>query len=219
MARTPVQLTNATPHGCRRDAKWNTLYLQANGHFQQQCPGVLAKIMAAVRAADAAEHTMQLLSGKRERDVGVRCIEYHQVQVGGALPERKHMDRGSLVTVDVLLSEPRVDFEGGDFCTLESDGALLLHKFGGRDRSGDALLFVSHKYHCVQPVQSGVRRVLVIELWLGPDRTCEHRCNHPKACSLEFRPEEVEAMTAADDSFTQSVWNGTEWETAQTGPS
>ena len=200
-----------------RDAKWNTIYLHAGGQFQSHCPDILAKIIAAVRAADAREPSMKMLVRKRERDVGVRCVEYHQVQLGGALPEHTHMDRGSLATVDILLSEPGVDFEGGEFRTLESDGTLLPHQFGGRDRPGDALLFVSHKYHCVQPVCKGLRRVLVIELWLGPDRDCEHRCNHPQACSLKFRPDEVEAIAAAaaDGGFTESVWNGAAWETAR----
>ena len=31
---------------------------------------------------------------------------------------------------------------------------------------GDALLFVSHKPHCVAPVTSGLRQVLVMELWV-----------------------------------------------------
>jgi hypothetical protein len=162
---------------------------------------------------------MQMLMRKQERDIGVRCVEYHQVQLSGALPEHTHMDRGSLVTVDILLSEPGVDFEGGEFQTLESDGTLLPHQFGGSDRPapGDALLFVSHKYHCVQPVCKGLRRVLVIEFWPGPDRECEHRCNHPQACSLKLGSEEVEAIAAAaaDGGFTESVWNGTAWETAR----
>ena len=202
---------------CHRDAKWNTVYLHAGGKFQSRCANILAKIIAAVRAADALEPSMQLLVRKRERDVGVRCVEYHQVQLSGALPEHTHMDRGSLVTVDILLSEPGIDFEGGEFGTLESDGQLLTHQFGGRDRPGDALLFVSHKYHCVQPVLKGRRRVLVIELWVGPDRDCEHRCNHPQACSMKLRPEEVEAIVAAGagGGFTESVWNGTAWETAR----
>ena len=41
---------------------------------------------------------------------------------------------------------------------------------------GDALVFVSHKYHCVAPVTHGERRVLVIELWEGEERSCPHRC-------------------------------------------
>ena len=41
---------------------------------------------------------------------------------------------------------------------------------------GDALVFVSHKYHCVAPVESGERRVLVIELWEGDEKACPHRC-------------------------------------------
>ena len=42
--------------------------------------------------------------------------------------------------------------------------------------AGDAIVFPSRKYHCVQPVTSGVRRVLIMELWCGEERNCGHRC-------------------------------------------
>jgi len=38
------------------------------------------------------------------------------------------------------------------------------------------VVFPSHKYHGVEAVEKGVRRVLVAELWEGPPRTCAHRC-------------------------------------------
>jgi predicted 2-oxoglutarate/Fe(II)-dependent dioxygenase YbiX len=119
----------------------------------------------------------RILTEKLESDVGVRCIEYHHVRPGGSLPDPKHHDVGSLVTIDVLLCEP-TDFTGGEFTTLEHDGRVQLQQFGGRERSaaGDGILFVSHKYHSVRAVTSGTRRVLVIELWVGPDTTCNHRC-------------------------------------------
>jgi len=49
---------------------------------------------------------------------------------------------------------------------------LLAHRFD----MGDALVFASHKRHCVTPVLSGTRRVLVMELWCGEPRQCAHRC-------------------------------------------
>ena len=55
------------------------------------------------------------------------------------------------------------DFEGGTFQTLEADGQLQPYQF----ELGDALVFVSHKYHCVAPVTDGRRRVLVTELYTG----------------------------------------------------
>ena len=59
-----------------------------------------------------------------------------------------------------MLSE-RSDFAGGDLATLECDDTLKRH---GPWEQGDALIFPSHKYHCVTPVQQGLRRVLVIEV-------------------------------------------------------
>ena len=54
----------------------------------------------------------------------------------------KHHDYGSLLTMDVLLSDPS-DFSGGAFCTLEPDGHMQTHSF----EQGDLLIFQSHKYH------------------------------------------------------------------------
>ena len=47
--------------------------------------------------------------------VRFRTVEYHEVTAGGALPDPGHFDGGSLVTVDVMLRRPGVDFEGGGF--------------------------------------------------------------------------------------------------------
>ena len=45
---------------------------------------------------------------------------------GGGLHTQKHVDQGSLVTIDILLSDP-AEIEGGVLQTLEADGALLPH--------------------------------------------------------------------------------------------
>ena len=40
------------------------------------------------------------------------------------------------------------------------------------------MLFLSHKYHCVSPVESGTRNVLVAELWEGDEReAADGRCD------------------------------------------
>mgnify|MGYP002632737795 CR=1 FL=1 len=104
-------------------------------------------------------------------EVVPRCVEYHVVEPGGSLPFVHHYDHGSLITIDVMLSHSD-EFEGGQFQTLETDGTMVTHAF----EQGDALIFVSHKPHCVQPVKSGRRNVLVVELWEGLERTCAHRC-------------------------------------------
>lgn len=177
----------------KHDGRWETLYLHSDGHFRRECADILAKIGREARRAEAAEPSMcQLLTSLPAQDVGCRCIEYHEVRAGGGLPDPHHHDIGSLVTVDVMLSDPAVDFEGGEFHTLESDGSMKPHIFA---RMGDALMFVSHKYHCVQPVRAGLRRVLVLEFWLGPDRRCAHRCDTPPQlpCSYNFHPEKLAA--------------------------
>merc|ERR1711924_327646 len=67
------------------------------------------------------------------------------------------------------------DFEGGAFRTLEADGNLLSHPF----ERGDLNVFLSHKYHCVDPVMHGRRQVFVCEWWEGLERRCNERCMIP----------------------------------------
>mmetsp|Transcript_624 Transcript_624/g.1028 ORF Transcript_624/g.1028 Transcript_624/m.1028 type:complete len:175 (-) Transcript_624:473-997(-) len=82
-------------------------------------------------------------------------------------------------------------FEGGDLQTEEADGTLKKHEF----KQGDALVFVSHKYHCVGRVRSGRRNVMVLEFWYGPERQCPHRCEH--------FGQEICAIDPAQSSYTQ----------------
>ena len=77
------------------------------------------------------------------------------------------------MTVDLMLTE---GFEGGEFQTLEApDDELRSWTF----EKGDAMAFVSHKFHCVAPVRAGLRAVVILEFWEGPARRCAHRCLDP----------------------------------------
>ena len=97
-----------------------------------------------------------------------------------------HYDAGSLLTLDLMLSHT-TEFTGGCFTTPQVDGSLRHHRL----ERGDAVLFVSHKYHHVTPVESGKRTVLVLEVWRGPARTCPHRCPNPEgACHFAREGEE-----------------------------
>ena len=89
----------------------------------------------------------------------------------GALSDPTHCDGGSLVTLDIMFSAPG-DFQGGTFVTPEYDGILAKHSF----EQGDLIVFPSHKYHYVEPVTTGHRRVMVMEIWRGKTRSCAHRC-------------------------------------------
>ena len=144
---------------------WQTFYLHTEDALRETCPALHAKVVAAAAAGwDGA--------APAGAGLAVRNAELHEVAAGGALPDPDHYDSGSYATIDVMLSAPGVDFEGGHFETLEADGSFDRPRF---DR-GDALVFCSHKKHCVRPVTKGTRRVLVLEVWFGPHRTCGHRC-------------------------------------------
>ena len=64
------------------------------------------------------------------------------------------------------------EFEGGGFYTLETNGELKKRSF----EQGDALIFMSHKKHCVSQITRGRRQVLVLEFWEGEEKSCAHRC-------------------------------------------
>ena len=68
-----------------------------------------------------------------------------------------------------MLARPGVDFSGGDFVAAGAESCPF-------EAVGDAIIFVSHKYHHVEPVARGRRRVLVVEFWRGAERACGHRC-------------------------------------------
>ena len=46
-----------------------------------------------------------------------------------------------MITIDVMLTVPGIDFEGGGFCTLESDGQLRNYD---NFSLGDALVFLRY---------------------------------------------------------------------------
>lgn len=174
-ARERNQFTLCRP--CDHGGEYRTTWLQG-----VTLPSAVARIIdnlvSLMKEADVHASWGLLL----DQDHEVRCIEFHEYVAGqgcdagirSGAPDMTHYDAGSLVTLDLMLSDTK-DFEGGSFATPEQDGTLQAHSF----EQGDVLVFVSHKYHHVSPVTSGTRAVLVIELWRGPRRTCAHRCLNP----------------------------------------
>lgn len=184
-------------------APWETTYLHTAGGFPRECRPLQEKILELARKVDE-EQEWGLLSGQPLRQGGIlstnsststeklaqvsqqqeaelpmgplnfRTIEYHEVSSGGALPNPDHFDGGSLITIDILLTEKSSNFTGGDFVTSEPDGQMK--EYPAFCNQGDALVFVSHKRHSVRPVTSGRRAVLVSELWHGTACDCAHRC-------------------------------------------
>ncbi|KAH8064094.1 hypothetical protein JL721_8500 [Aureococcus anophagefferens] len=148
---------------------WTTTYLHTDDQFRQRLGGLRSRLLAAAVAVDGRERWGQL---DETADVNFRTAEYHQYQPGGGLRDARHYDAGSLITMDLMLAAPGADFEGGAFVTPEADGF----------DKGDLVLFVSHKYHNVEPVTRGTRVVLVAEPWRGPEKTCAHRCQTLGAC-------------------------------------
>jgi len=150
------------------DSSWKVAFLQTDNKFQEE-EQLLAKISAKVLEQAKAQWANIDLS-----NLNVRCVEYHkQVAPGPGISDLRHYDMDSVFTVDILLSEPG-SFTGGVFQTLEFGDSVAEHEFGAS--AGDAVAFVSHKFHAVGKVETGTRRVCVVEWWRGPARTCPHRC-------------------------------------------
>ena len=159
------------------DGRWHVVYLHTDGVLRECLPHLADRALAVARATDAAQGWGLL---PPHVDAHVRVAEYHEMKAGGCLGDPHHFDQGSLVTVDVMLARPGEDFDGGALSTLQPAGGVAAHAF---ERQGDALVFVAHKKHHVTPVTRGTRRVFVVEVWDGVERTCAHRCERPRgAC-------------------------------------
>lgn len=100
------------------DAQWSTCYLQSGGHHASLQP-ILQKLKDLALHVDAQPGGWKRLRGDLHQRLRSRCVEHHSVTTGGALPDPTHFDGGSLFTIDVMLNTPGVDFEGGEFCTMD----------------------------------------------------------------------------------------------------
>jgi hypothetical protein len=182
---------------------WRVLYLQAEGAFERLLPELHAKLRRAVADVDAAQG-WGLLARLPPDEWAVRCAEYHQMGPSRGLSDPGHYDTGSLITVDVMLSRPGVDHEGGELCTRKADGTDLEHRAFGQ---GDALVFISHKPHFVRPVVRGVRQVFVVEFWRGEARVCPHRCQLPLpgACALKVQRARERNESEFEDAFLSLI--------------
>jgi hypothetical protein len=181
---------------------WTTAYLHTNSAFEKSLPVIKQKIFDSLVAADR-QHFHILEQEKTTSidatddaemaevfgaKVNIRTVEFHEYIPGGNLKEKLHYDAGSCITVDICLSD---NFEGGELTFPEHDGTITVVD-KSQFSKGDAAFFMSHKYHNVLPVTSGLRRVLVAELWKGPKRTCPHRCTTTCDCSYSLSRNHME---------------------------
>jgi hypothetical protein len=105
---------------------------------------------------------------------------------GGAFP---HVGSGRVVLVSPLFQggggahtlRPGISTAHGPAPRAQRPLWLSLPRGAGAHRyhdftQGDAMVFVSHKFHGVEPVTSGRRQVCILEFWGGRECTCPHRC-------------------------------------------
>lgn len=87
-------------------------------------------------------------------------------------------------------------FDGGTFRTFECDERYLEYP---EFNQGDAMVFVSHKYHGVAPVTRGIRKVCVVEYWTGEERVCPHRCKRRSGVCTYQRKAAGDVSGAGED--------------------
>ena len=150
---------------------WSTTYLHTFHAFQNRNTELHQKLREAAILADAEAKWGMCAVAPDE--IRTRCVEFHDIGESGGLPQKAHYDKGSCVTIDVMLREPAA---GGAFMTHAVDENGELTEVEVPFAQGDAVIFPSHKYHWVEPVTEGTRRVLIMELWRGEERSCNHRC-------------------------------------------
>ena len=152
---------------------WLVTFLNTDGAFESMLPELYERIR---RAAVTVDREHWNVTADIEH-VNYRVVEYHTMRSSldgkptkGGLHTKRHCDQGSLITIDILLTDP-ADIDGGVLQTLEADGTLLDHSW----EQGDALFFLSHKYHCVSELTRGTRNVMVCELWQGTENDTPSR--------------------------------------------
>ena len=140
-------------------------------------PRTIAKILRFAR--DAAREQGWTAEGGPLESCGdvesfrVRTAERWCYKLGGGLTNQAHFDHGSLMTLVSALDD---GYEGGIFRTgLDEDGTTREHRM----KPGDCICFLSHKYHNVTPIVSGVRHSLVIEIWEGNPDLRDERLGAP----------------------------------------
>jgi len=147
-----------------RDSNHVYAFFHVNNLIDRELPHILEKILRTMAEAD--EWDLLEPGGHN-----VRVMEYHDYMPGGNQCDPHHRDGGSLVTMSIMLSDTS-EFTGGEFTTEEEDGEDIEYDF----QQGDALVFVSEKYHSVQVVETGRRRTLVTEIWSGARCTIDRDC-------------------------------------------
>ena len=85
-----------------RQGTWETSYLSTDGLFARARPTLRQRLLDLAREVDAEHWNMM---SRATRPVLPRCVEYHTVEPGGSLPYPTHYDAGSLVTIDLMLSD------------------------------------------------------------------------------------------------------------------
>eukprot|EP00966_Prymnesium_polylepis_P193213 4478231-Prymnesium_polylepis.2 len=145
---------NAYPYHVEYGAAHTALFLHREGHFAAFCPKLSSKFQTAMRSQPQMYLSPQV-------KLAVRCAEFHTYTEGDGLSTKGHRDKGSLLTMSILLSHAH-ETGGGAFLTFNHRTGLQQPH---RVVRGDALLFHSEKMHNVASVSNGVRHSFVMELW------------------------------------------------------
>jgi hypothetical protein len=138
-------------------AAWQTVYLNTNNLLKKYAPELYHKFADTLRREDAAEwglfartkcsdtcaastSTNSTIDESISDSINVRVAEFHTVLPGGGLADPSHYDWGSLLTLDIMLSDPSTDFEGGQFALPENGSSDEGSSGSGCDSRGGVVV-------------------------------------------------------------------------------
>eukprot|EP01062_Namystynia_karyoxenos_P043177 TRINITY_DN31622_c0_g1_i1.p1 TRINITY_DN31622_c0_g1~~TRINITY_DN31622_c0_g1_i1.p1 ORF type:complete len:305 (+),score=55.52 TRINITY_DN31622_c0_g1_i1:76-990(+) len=183
-ARDAARANGARPrtgHGGQSGGAHEVTFLHKGGAVWQEAPEAAERLRSILlcalrRLKCCAEHPP-------DSELSLRTAEFHEYGPGAELDPDDHTDAGSLLTMVVAISRPGADHCGG--ASLAIDGrAAESPRVALVPQRGDAVVFPSLKRHGVAPVASGLRRVVVAELWRGPRLECDWRPYRTSAMQL-----------------------------------
>ena len=143
-------------------AKWydvNTIHPRYQSIYRHELEKQAAETAAAAAKRGGPGATSGISGLPHPMQLGLRTAEYINYQTTGRWRPhalKQHADTGSIMTINVALSEPD-DYEGGFFQLLSSSVLFKVPRLS-------AIVFFSEASHGITPVTSG-QQVFVTELW------------------------------------------------------
>jgi len=121
---------------------WRTTYLHSGNFFNNSVMDTKELMSRIIKRVEEKKNDpvddegwskmAEFLKKRKVSELHFRTIELHEYGPGGGLPEKKHYDAGSIITIDVMMCDGDKSFEGGQiYCPIydlgnkEDDNVVL----------------------------------------------------------------------------------------------